>query len=326
MHTNAKVMKSALFLLSTLLGLGTYGQNLVPNGSFEQFTTNCNFGLQYSMLQDWVYPDCASSPGLAHACNPLAGVPHSGYGFQEAHSGDAFIVLWTLSMNSQGGFPDGNPQMYANIDLNQQLVAGQHYCLRLWMNMADSSCYRTSAFHAFLWYGTPTVCNYQDTAWDTYAAVTFDISAVDTAGWTLLEAGFEASGGESNLTLGAFQTLDEIDSVFIADHSNALGALLAAYFIDDVELWACEVGVEEHANDRLRLYPNPATDLVRVALNAGEETGTVSVLDVQGRVVLQQAFRGVQAELDVSGLSSGAYMVQLRTERSVLSAPLQVVR
>jgi hypothetical protein len=84
--------------------------------------------------------------------------------------------------------------------------------------------------------------------------------------------------------------------------------------------------MEEHANDRLRLYPNPATDLVRIALNTAEEAGTVSVLDVHGRVVLQQAFRGAQAEMDVSGLSSGAYVVQLRTERSVLSAPLQVVR
>jgi len=323
-------MRSSLFLIGTLLGLGANGQNLVPNGSFEQFTTNCNFGLGYNSLQDWTDLDCAASPGLAHACNNSlgngSGVPQGGLGFQFSHSGDGFILVTTLRMNSQGGFPDGNPQSYANVDLTQPLVAGQHYCLRLWMNMADSSCYRTSAFHAFLWYGTPTVCNYQDTAWDSYAAVTLDISAVDTAGWTLLEAGFEASGGESNLTLGAFQTLDEIDSVFIADHSNSLGSLPAIYFIDDVELWACEVGVEEHANDRLHLYPNPAIDLVRVALKAGEEAGTVSVLDVQGRVVLQQAFRGAQAELDVSGLSSGAYVVQLRTERSVLSAPLQVVR
>lgn len=323
-------MRSALFLLSTLLGLGTYGQNLVPNGSFEQFTTNCSFGIGYGGLEAWTHPDCTSNPGLAHACNNSVGngggVPQSALGFQYAHSGDAFVSIWTLRMNSQGGFPDGNPQKYPNVDLTQPLVAGQHYCLRLWMNMADSSCYRTSAFHAFLWYGTPSVCNYQDTAWDSYAAVTFDISGVDTAGWTLLEAGFEASGGESNLTLGAFQTLDEIDSVFIADHSSSLGGLLAIYFIDDVELWACEVGVGEHTNDRLRLYPNPAMDLLRIALNAGEEAGTVSVLDVQGRTVLQQAFRGVQAELDVSGLSSGAYVVQLRTERSVLSAPLQVVR
>jgi hypothetical protein len=323
-------MKNLLLAIIALLGVDASAQNLVPNGSFEQFTTNCNFGLGYNSLQDWTDLDCAASPGLAHACNSSlgngSGVPQGGLGFQYSHSGDGFILVTTLRMNSQGGFPDGNPQSYANVDLTQPLVAGQHYCLRFWINMADSSCYRTSAFHAFLWYGTPSVCNYQDTAWDTYAAVTFDISGVDTAGWTLLEAGFEASGGESNLTLGAFQTLDEIDSVFIADHSNSLGSLPAIYFIDDVELWACEVGVEEHANDRLRMYPNPANDLVRIALNTGEEAGTVSVLDVQGRVVLQQAFRGAQADLDVSGFSSGAYVVQLRTDRTVLSAPLQVVR
>src|SRR5215207_5493631 len=135
-------------------------QNLVPNGGFEEFTTNCQFGLGYYQLEDWTMLDCGLPPGLAHACNNSlgngGGVPLGSLGFQYAHGGDAFISTWTLRMNSQGGFPDGNPQKYATVELTEPLVAGQHYCLQLWMNMSDSSCYRTGAFHAFLWYGIPT--------------------------------------------------------------------------------------------------------------------------------------------------------------------------
>lgn len=148
-------MKNHLLAIIDLGGVDASAQNLVPNGSFEQFTTNCSFGIGYGGLEAWTHPDCTSNPGLAHACNNSVGngggVPQSALGFQYAHSGDAFVSIWTLRMNSQGGFPDGNPKKYASLDLISPLEAGQHYCLRLWMNMADSSCYRTSAFHAFLW-------------------------------------------------------------------------------------------------------------------------------------------------------------------------------
>jgi hypothetical protein len=301
-----------------------YGQNLIPNSGFEQIQGNCNSGASYLMLSNWTYPDCSHPGSYFNACNnsvvPSSGIPQSGLGFQSAQEGVAFSGLGTFSAM----IPQGNPRVYPSVDLVSPLVAGEVYCLRLFMNLIDSSSYKTNVLNALFWYGIPSACSGSDSLWDSYSQITFDISDVDTIGWTMLESSFVANGGETSLVLGAFQFGSEIDTTFIAHRTTM--ADVARYAIDDVWVWPCEVGVEEHANERLHLYPNPATDLVRVALNAGEEAGTVSVLDMQGRAVLQQAFRGAQAELDVSGLSSGAYVVQLRTERTVLSAPLQVVR
>jgi hypothetical protein len=320
-------MKNHLLAIIALGGVDASAQNLVPNGSFEQYIGSCQFGVGYPNMYDWVRPDCGQWPGFGHACNNGlgngSGTPLGGLGFQEPIDGVGYAMLWTLRMNSQF-YPDGNPQVYASVDLTTPLVAGQRYCMRFYANLVDSSSYKTTALHALFWYGVPSACNQADSTWDGIAQITFDISDVDTMNWKLLEGSFVANGGEVNLTIGSFLYGSEIISTFLGSHP--IHGDIARYWIDDVWVWACEVGMEEHANDRLRLYPNPATDLVRIALNAGEEAGTVSVLDVQGRVVLQQAFRGAQAELDVSGLSNGAYVVQLRTERSVLSAPLQVVR
>ena len=320
-------MRSVLYLLSTLLGLGANGQNLVPNGSFEQYTGSCQFGVGYANMYDWVRPDCGQWPGFGHACNNGlgngSGTPIGGLGYQEPVDGVAYAMLWTLRMNSQF-YPDGNPQVYVSVDLTTPLVAGQRYCMRFYANLVDSASYKTTALHALFWYGVPSACNLADSTWDDQAQITFDITDVDTMNWKLLEGSFVANGGEVNLTIGSFLYGSEIISTFLGSHP--VHGDIAMYWIDDIWVWACEVGVEEYTSERLRVCPNPATDLVRIALNAGEEAGTVSVLDVQGRTVLQQAFRGVQAELDVSGLSSGAYVVQLRTERSVLSKPLQVVR
>lgn len=291
-----------------------FGQNLVPNGGFEEFEVDCVQSLPYWQLLDWTQPECAEDPGVLHACN--GEVPHSEYGYQEAHGGDAFIYIWTLRMNSSGGFPDGNPQWYPSVDLYEPLEQGQQYCLRLWINLADSSNYRTGALHAFLWYSVPSTCNYNDTMWDTYASVTFDISQVDTAGWTMLEGSFTASGSESNLTLGAFQYDDEIDSVLIAHDYDQVGDL-AVYFLDDVELWACEVGLlERGGTDDIVLHPNPATDVLQVDLPYSGSY-TLAVQDALGREVLVEqlagrTFSGKQL-FDVHALAAGRYLLRALT-------------
>lgn len=56
-----------------------------------------------------------------------------------------------------------------------------------------------------------------------------------------------------------------------------------------------------------KLYPNPSQNLLTVN-NAAISEGTVSVLDANGRKVLEMPFSSV-CELNVSGLESGVYSV-----------------
>ncbi|MBK8499347.1 MAG: T9SS type A sorting domain-containing protein [Flavobacteriales bacterium] len=296
------------------------GQNLVPNGGFEELDASCQFGISYDGVADWRSLACGATPGYAHACNNSlgngSGVPQGGLGYQQAHGGDAFIMSVPYFTDSQGGVPDGNPQEYANVDLTQPLDAGQLYCLRFWMNLADSTCYRTSVFHARVGYGVPSLCTNADTAWDDLAQATFDISAVDTAEWTMFETEFIANGGETNLTLGAFQTVDEIESTFLADHIQLLGALVAAYFIDDVELWACQVGINQAgADQQFSLYPNPADVSVTVSY-AGPGFTRVELYDVVGQLITPATWSASrsasgQSTFDTSGIPSGRYVVRV---------------
>ncbi len=306
----------SIFLIAgaSLLFEETSAQNLVPNSSFEEFDSPCTSGWSYYQMLDWTRPDCASESQILSACGNT--VPSSEFGYQDAHSGISFAVIWTLRMNSSGGFPDGNPQFYPSVNLTEPLVAGQTYCLRLRINLADSSNYRTGALHAFLWYGVPSTCNYNDTMWDTYAAVTFDISQVDTAAWTTLEGSFTASGSESNLTLGAFQYGEEIDSVLIAHDFDQIGDL-AVYFLDDVELWACEVGIgEANVTPGLVTFPNPTMDVLNVEV-PGTGPYTLQLHDALGRPVLNEllggrSFQGGRQQVDVGGLAAGRYVVQVQ--------------
>jgi hypothetical protein len=225
--------------------------------------------------------------------------------------GEGFVSMITLQVHSEGAVPDGNPQQYAHVDLVEPLQAGQRYCLQLGINRSDVSNYSTGAFHAFFWYGVPTLCNYQDTAWDSYAQVTFDISQVDTADWTILEGEFIANGGENNLTLGAFQTYDEIDSVFIndwpPDHPET-----ANYYIDDVQLWACQVGVEEKGPvAKIDVFPNPASDRIQLRSSVPMHNAIVQVRTLDGRVVRSKFVNGTNADFNIAELAAGCYTILL---------------
>jgi hypothetical protein len=57
----------------------------------------------------------------------------------------------------------------------------------------------------------------------------------------------------------------------------------------------------------LTVYPNPATDKIQVSLR-GNAPSEITITDMTGRTVAQ----GNTATLDVSGLSTGMYMLTAR--------------
>ncbi|MFN9391692.1 MAG: CotH kinase family protein [Flavobacteriales bacterium] len=70
---------------------------------------------------------------------------------------------------------------------------------------------------------------------------------------------------------------------------------------------------EEPVAPAISVYPNPANEFVWIRLPQ-ETSGTMMITDIAGKRVAGQAFSGAQLLLaDVRGLSSGMYIVQIRT-------------
>jgi hypothetical protein len=67
----------------------------------------------------------------------------------------------------------------------------------------------------------------------------------------------------------------------------------------------------------LTLYPNPTQEYLFVSgLEASQGTATLRVLDLQGRTVWtgeQTLTSGAPAQLSLGGLSSGLYILEVRT-------------
>ena len=88
-----------------------------------------------------------------------------------------------------------------------------------------------------------------------------------------------------------------------------------AMMIDDIELSNTVVGINEVAEANLNLYPNPASSMVTVNADGIEGNVTVQVLDLNGRVMMQQQGNTQSFRFDVSTLAQGAYFVRLTGEK-----------
>lgn len=287
------------------------GQNLVQNPGFEEFEGDCH-DIEPWELSTWAAPDCGGVSGYFNACNntsmPWAGVPSNGSGYQPAHSGQAYSGINTFEYAT----PGGNPRMYLSVDLTEPLVAGQQYCIGLWMSLAESSSFTTSSLQAFLWYGHPSICAGIDSLWADIAAVTFNTSGVDTSGWTLLEGAFTASGSEVNLTLGSFLFGSAIDTTLLAWNAPDYPA---SYYIDDVYLGACDgIGLPDLGVRPIEFNMSPCPVMqgeeVRYSMISTKgERCTLALFDMAGQRLMTRLVMNGTGALHTDGLAPGSYIV-----------------
>lgn len=81
------------------------------------------------------------------------------------------------------------------------------------------------------------------------------------------------------------------------------------YYVDDVLYKTATAGVEDFAAGSFSVYPNPVKDLLTISTKTAVDN--VTVYDVLGKVVLSQQPGVISPKVDMSGLASGAYMVQV---------------
>lgn len=63
----------------------------------------------------------------------------------------------------------------------------------------------------------------------------------------------------------------------------------------------------------VRIYPNPASDVLNVVAN-GVVKGQVALFDLTGKLLLQQELNYGTAIINVKGLTPGVYLIRIYAE------------
>lgn len=124
-----------------------------------------------------------------------------------------------------------------------------------------------------------------------------------------------------NTNGGTFLPVESL-SVFNGENGQGIWTLKVEDVVDGeggvFETWGLQLcyssdivnGVDERSGVEANIYPNPTQNQISVALSV-QTTGTISMVDISGRIISQQTIQGQKTNFDLSPLMNGIYFVKI---------------
>jgi len=267
---------------------GVFGQNLIPDSSFESNkAVPIDFsGIGYS--NSWTRPgmgttDLFSVNDRKRKKYSMVGVPQNAMGFQKAHSGSSYAGFFLFS--------HGNYREYLQTPLRLQLEKDKTYFISFYISLANfSQTYIDQLGFCFLpdekHYNTADVLEDMNPVY-----IKLEKVGDDTMKWHQLTGVYKAKGSEKYLLIGSFEVYRVRRTKFrfpkdMKSPINKNSARDAYYFVDDVSL------VE---------WINPPLDEIRKDSIFKTMRDTVSSDEIY--ILKNVTFKSASSELDKNSFS-----------------------
>jgi hypothetical protein len=78
------------------------------------------------------------------------------------------------------------------------------------------------------------------------------------------------------------------------------------------------VSIQGHFNNDVKVWPNPTSGSVQLAVNSEQIGGVYQIADISGRILLQGQLITQQQTIDISDLNAGMYFLQVRSKDGFL--------
>ena len=303
-------MRTVLVLIIFLKSFSSHCQNLVVNPSFED-TIPCAVypGPPSIGASNWYWATGGSADYFSEQLSCFIGVPNNSFGFQYARTAISYVGL-ACFISPFFGTPDARE--YLGGSLTDSLVTGHTYCISLYVSCADDVKYVTDDIGLYL-----SVDSIYDANNYTYLSYTPQVEnpqgniIYDTLNWVQISGNYTALGGEKYLTIGNFKN-DSNTTIDSLNNNAPLSNYGAYYYIDDVSVVDCTVGIEEVKNEsiKLELFPNPAKGLVTCKIRLAKgSSGVFNLVNVLGYELFNHNL--VEGNnyftIDLANFSSGIY-------------------
>ena len=291
-------------------------QNLVPNGSFEEYDECPDWLDQFTNATGW--QSWRGTPDFFHACDTTlhVGTPlNLSHGYQVPRTGDGYGGL--IGLNEGGG------REIMGIELSQPLVVGQEYYIEFYWNRtfggwAHSLC-DCAISHLGALLTTQGYHNVNNPVPIGNFAHVVDLNILaDSTNWVKISGWAMADSAYTHIGIGNFFDFDSTETAFYNGTADEL-LLNTYYFIEDlcvaIDPAECGFLASAHGEDKLRLhlYPNPTSAVLNIRSSSFVEK--IAVFDLTGKqmpVVLQDNY-----SLNVSHLSHGMYVIKIETNTGV---------
>lgn len=297
-----------ILLLNFIAKLGVAQINLVPNPSFENyFNLNPNSNGLQDFISNWYW-----GFGYFHTLrtSPSYGVPNNDAGHQYARTGNAYCGIYTYIKNS---YP---VRYYIQTRLIDTLTAGKKYRVEFYVSLGDTMHAFNNSIGAY--FATDSLYTLNNFVIDATPQIinsyTNDLN--NKTEWTVVCDTFEASGGESWITIGNFLN-DSLSLVTPLDSncSQPLGwGCGSYYYIDDVSVTLIEeTGLVNKKLNDFSIFPNPNYGTFRL-LHKGTLTKSyiLNITDLYGNQLDNIEIINSTTEYENVRLKNGLYFYSIR--------------
>jgi gliding motility-associated-like protein len=226
------IAAQCILVIFAAAGWRCYGQNLVPNGSFEQALSCPTAPGQINHLARWYIPTPGTSDFM-HSCAPFSttvSVPDNAFGSQFPLSGDGYAGFFVIANNT-------DYREYLQVKLDTNLRAGNRYYFEMYVSLADHSGFSSNKVGAYL--SASPISSGIDTNLIYTPQFVSSNFITDMVGWTKVSGFFIAAGDERYLTIGAsFLSSTGATSLATTGVNYNLTFLTSSYYyVDDVKLF-----------------------------------------------------------------------------------------
>lgn len=293
-------------------------QNLVPNGSFEEYTDCPDNWNQVENVIGW--EPVAETPDYFNSCCVVPGfdVPLNWGGYQYASQGDGYIgvgtyylfdqnfreiVITTLDQPLQVGVP-----VYLSMKVALGTVGSDPQMGPRWTSKGIGMLLTTEPFQ---W-------NWPNVTHRNTATLYLEEVLTDSSSWTTLSTYYIPDSAYAHLAIGNFFE-DSLSAPVLADTTPGLQG--AYVFVDEVcvaldpadcVLWS---DIQETRLERWWSYPSLFFDrLSGSAVGSIQGECLVSLYDMAGRCLNKHVVLPGQSnfQLNTSSLSDGPYVIRLQ--------------
>lgn len=313
------------FILALLFSTLGFGQNLVPNPSFEEYL-ECPQGTADFQTQvvDWY--SWQETPDYFNACNNTelgtAGVPTNAWGYQYPVSGSAYAGLITYVHYLE----NGREYIACPID---QLTIGISYYVMFYVSNCDNGStieWSCATNHLGLKFFKDSSYSFNSNPYtpENTADIEFNEMFTDTTNWHLVEGWFTADQAYNWIALGNFYDDDHTDTLQLSNPNNQLNECAAVYYIDNVCISAnpadCHYLLGSRAHEfevSIDVYPNPTNGELSISSNT-LQIENITVYSVLGKLIYQKhEHENKIVQLTIGQWASGIYIIEIELDDGI---------
>lgn len=251
-NMNMKLLTAVAIGVFSFSAFAQEGQNIVPNGSFEQVDKKPKKLGSIESATSWVSPTGVRADLFAGSVEDVA-VPNNAMGSEEAKDGSNYAGIVAFSYGNKV------PRSYLLTKLDAPMKKGMRYCVKFYVSLAEASKYASNNIGVNF--------NKKPFGMDTKSSIIAEPSIMHfnndhkiisaRFNWTEICGQYTAEGGEKFITIGNFMSDEDTKSERMKkDNTTKVTQVISAYYyIDDISVVLlgdderCECEVDDGGDD-----------------------------------------------------------------------------